>query len=109
MVPPQGLEHGDQGDQEPHSPSTAKDGQDGVCWGVGFKAGLGLNSLYCPLCLQHLLSYPPPHQEMSLSSPGQASVKQACDWCCGPGQFCSTGRLGVEQCRFRACVPGPQV
>lgn len=31
MVPPQGSEHGDQGDQELHSPSTAGEGQDGVC------------------------------------------------------------------------------
>lgn len=51
----------------------------GVFRGGRFEAGLGTNSLYFPLCLQDLLPQSP--SQMSLPSPGQASMKQACDWC----------------------------
>lgn len=51
----------------------------------------------------------PSPSQTSGPSPGQASVKQACDWCCGPGQLCSTGRRDGEQRRLRPCIPGPQV
>lgn len=57
MVPPQVSEHGDQGDQELHSPSTARVGQDSMCvrlqawrqgWGLRASIVTSVSRTYCP-------------------------------------------------------------
>lgn len=109
VTPPHGSEHGDQGDQEVHAPSSVGGKGRPAGWGAAMRLGRGARRPPPPPCFRR--SYPPcwPPSAQAPPSPGQAATKQARVWRSRPGQCRSTGRLGGEQRRLRPCAPGPHV
>ena len=109
VTPPHGSEHGDQRDQEVHTPSSVGSKGRPVGWGAAVRLGEAQRPPPLPPCSPQAPPATLGSWHPSDPLPGQAAAKQARVWRSGPGQCHSTGRLGGEQRRLRPCTPGPHV